>query len=301
VEQRRGVVLGVVAYLLWGAFPLYWPLLQPAGAFEILAHRLIWSLVVMGVLVVALRRTRQYAALVRTPRKLGLLAVAGVTVTINWATYIWAVNNGRVVEASLGYFINPLVTMLMGVVVLGERLRRLQWVALGVAAVAVAVLTLDYGRLPWIALILAFSFGSYGLAKKQAGAGAFESLALETSIVAPFALVYVLVLGARGTGHFTADGAGHTLLFVSAGIVTAVPLICFGAAAVRVSMVTLGMMQYLSPILQFGLGVFYDHESMPAGRWIGFGIVWVALALFTWEAYTHRRSQLARAAEAAAV
>ena len=301
MEQRRGVIFGVVAYLLWGTFPLYWPLLQPAGALEILAHRLIWSLVVMGLLVVCLRRTRQYAALVRNRRTLALLTLAGVVVTVNWATYIWGVNHGRVVETSLGYFINPLVTMLMGVAILGERLRRMQWVALGIAAVAVAVLTVDYGRLPWIALILAFSFASYGLAKKQAGAGAFESLALETSIVAPFALAYVLVLGARGEGHFTSDGAGHTLLFMSAGVVTAVPLICFGAAATRISMVLLGLLQYLTPTLQFGIGVFYDHEQMPAGRWLGFGIVWVALALFTWEAFAHRRSQLARAAEAAAV
>jgi chloramphenicol-sensitive protein RarD len=294
-------MLGACAYLMWGAFPLYWPLLQPAGAFEILAHRLIWSLVVMGLLVVALRRTRQYAALLRDRRRLMLLALAAVTITVNWATYIWGVNNGRVVETSLGYFINPLVTMLMGVVLLGERLRRMQWIALAIATVAVAVLTIDYGRLPWIALILAFSFGSYGLAKKQAGAGAFESLALETSLVAPFALIYLLVLGARGDGHFTSEGAGHTLLFMSAGIVTAVPLICFGASATRVSMVTLGLLQYLTPTLQFGIGVFYDHEHMPAGRWVGFAIVWVALALFTWEALHHRRTQLARAAEAAAV
>jgi chloramphenicol-sensitive protein RarD len=299
--SRTGLAAGVVAYVLWGLFPLYWPLLEPAGAFEILAHRLIWSLVVMGLLVVGLRRTRQYAAILRDRRTLALLAVAGVTVTVNWATYIWGVNHDRVVETSLGYFINPLVTMLMGVVILGERLRRLQWIALGVAAVAVVVLTLDYGRPPWIALILAFSFGSYGLAKKQAGAGAFESLAVETSLVAPFALVYVLTLGARGEGHFTSAGAGHTLLFLSSGVVTAVPLICFGAAATRVSMVTLGLLQYLAPILQFGLGVFYDHEHMPAGRWVGFAIVWVALALFTWEAFLYRRAQLARAAEAAAV
>lgn len=280
-EQRRGLILGVVAYLIWGAFPLYWPLLEPAGAFEILAHRLIWSLVVMTGLVIGLRRAPQFWALVRDRRTLGLLALAAVTVTTNWATYIWGVNHGRVVETSLGYFVNPLVTMLLGVLILRERMRPLQWCALGIAAVAVAVLTLDYGHVPWIALILACSFGTYGLAKKQARAGAFESLALETALVAPFALAYVVGLAAAGRSHFTSEGTGHTLLFVSAGVVTAVPLICFGAAATRVPLVTLGLLQYLAPILQLALGVLHFHEPMSTGRWVGFAIVWAALAVFT--------------------
>ncbi|SFC22933.1 chloramphenicol-sensitive protein RarD [Nocardioides terrae] len=291
-EHRKGVGLGVAAYVMWGAFPLYWPLLEPAGAFEILAHRLVWSLVVMTVLVVVLRRTRQFHRLVTTPRSLALLAAAGVTVSINWAGYIWGVNHGYVVETSLGYFINPLVTVLMGVLVLRERMRPLQWVAMGVGLLAVLVLAVDYGRPPWIALLLAFSFGSYGLLKKQANAGAFESLAVETAVVAPFALVYLLVLGATGEGHFTSEGAGHTLLFLSAGVVTAVPLICFGAAAVRVPLVVLGLLQYLAPVLQFALGVLHFHEDMPVGRWVGFGLVWVALVVFTWEALRFRRSQL---------
>jgi chloramphenicol-sensitive protein RarD len=290
VERSRGVLFGVLAYLLWGAFPLYWPLLEPAGAFEILAHRLIWSLVVMSGLVIALRRAPQFMALVRDRRTLGLLALAAVTVTCNWATYIWGVNHGRVVETSLGYFVNPLVTMLLGVLVLRERLRRLQWVAVGIAAVAVAVLTIDYGRLPWLALILALSFGTYGLAKKQAAAGAFESLALETAVMAPLALVYVVLLAARGESHFASDGAGHAWLFVSSGVVTAVPLILFGAAAVRVPLVTLGLLQYLAPILQFALGVLHFHEEMSAGRWIGFGIVWIALVVFTADSIRARRT-----------
>ena len=181
------------------------------------------------------------------------------------------------VETSLGYFINPLVTVLMGVLILGERLRPLQWVAMGVATLAVVVLTLDYGRLPWVALVLAFSFGTYGLAKKSANVGAVESLALETTLIAPFAAAYVGWLVATGHSNFASHGAGHALLLSSAGIVTAIPLICFGAAATRVSMVTLGLLQYLAPILQFALGVLYFHEDMPAGRWIGFVLVWVAL------------------------
>jgi chloramphenicol-sensitive protein RarD len=300
-ESRRGLLLGVTAYVLWGAFPLYWPLLEPAGAVEILAHRILWSLVTMGVLVVAVGRTSRLRAVLRDRRTSLLLTVAAAVVTVNWATYIWGVNNGRVVETSLGYFINPLVTVLMGVVILGERLRRLQWVAMGVAATAVAVLTLDYGRLPWVALVLAFSFGSYGLAKKTANVGPVESLTFETSVMAPVAAVYVGWLAANGESSFGAHGAGHALLFTTTGIVTAIPLICFGGAAIRVPMVTLGLLQYLAPILQFALGVLWFHEDMPAGRWIGFGLVWIALALFTVEAVTHRRRQLRLTVEASAI
>ncbi|WP_198289872.1 EamA family transporter RarD [Nocardioides sp. Iso805N] len=293
MERSRGVVFGVVAYLIWGAFPLYWPLLEPAGAFEILAHRLIWSLVVMTVLIIALRRTPQLLALVRDRRKLALLALAAVTVTCNWATYIWGVNHGRVVETSLGYFVNPLVTMLLGVLVLHERMRTVQWVAVGIATLAVVVLTVDYGRLPWLALVLALSFGTYGLAKKKADAGAFESLALETALMAPLALVFLVGLGLTGRSHFTSEGPGHAALFVSAGVVTVVPLICFGAAAVRVPLVTLGLLQYLAPILQFGLGVLHFHEDMSTGRWIGFAIVWVSLAVFTYDSLRARRPVVA--------
>jgi chloramphenicol-sensitive protein RarD len=298
-DQRRGLLLGVAAYGLWGGFPLYWPLLEPAGAIEILAHRVLWSMLTMGLLVVALRRTSQLRALVADRRTFLILAVAAFTITFNWATYIYGVNNDRVVETSLGYFINPLVTVLMGVFILGERLRPLQWVAVGVATLAVAVLALDYGRLPWVALVLAFSFGTYGLAKKSANAGAVESLALETTLIAPFAAAYVGWLVATGSSNFAAHGAGHALLLCSAGIVTAIPLICFGAAATRVSMVTLGLLQYLAPILQFALGVFYFHEAMPAGRLVGFAMVWVALAMFTYEANAHRRRQLRLTALAA--
>jgi chloramphenicol-sensitive protein RarD len=296
-EHRKGVALGVAAYVMWGAFPLYWPLLEPAGAFEILAHRLVWSLLVMAALVVAMRRTVQLRRLVSTPRTLGLLSLAGVTVSINWAGYIWGVNHGYVVETSLGYFINPLVTVLMGVLVLRERMRPAQWAAVGVGLVAVLVLAVDYGRPPWIALLLAFSFGTYGLLKKTANAGAVESLALETAVVAPLALLYLIWLGATGDGHFTSEGAGHTALFISAGVVTAVPLICFGGAAVRVPLVVLGLLQYLTPVLQFALGVLHFHEDMPLGRWIGFGLVWVALTIFTYEAIRYRRSQLRDMAE----
>ncbi|UMG93820.1 EamA family transporter [Nocardioides sp. TF02-7] len=184
--------------------------------------------------------------------------------------------------------------------ILQERLRPLQWVALGVGFAAVVVLTWGYGRPPWVALVLAFSFGTYGLAKKSAGVGAVESLTFETAVIAPFALVFLLWLGADGGAHFTGEGAGHVLLLVSSGIVTAVPLLCFGGAATRIPMTSLGLLQYLAPILQFGLGVTVLGEHMPAERWIGFGLVWLALAVFTFEALQHRRRQLTLVAEASA-
>ncbi|HWJ68245.1 MAG TPA: EamA family transporter RarD [Nocardioides sp.] len=300
-EARRGFLLGVIAYTLWGAFPLYWPLLEPSGPVEILAHRMVWSLVVMALLIAVLRRRAALAAVLRDRRTTLLLVVAAVTITSNWGTYIYGVNSDRVVETSLGYFINPLVTVLMGVVVLGERLRPAQWWAMGIGAVAVVVLSIDYGRPPVIALVLAFSFGTYGLAKKSAGVGAIESLAFETAVIAPFALAFLLWLGATGQGHFTGEGAGHVALLVASGVVTAIPLLCFGAAATRVSMTTLGLLQYLAPVLQFLLGVTLLGEHMPPGRWIGFTLVWLALAVFTVEALRHRRRTLALAAEASAV
>jgi chloramphenicol-sensitive protein RarD len=288
-DSRRGLLLGTTAYVLWGAFPLYWPLLEPGGAIEILSHRILWSMLTMGVLVFLFGRRSQLRAIWADRRVRLLLVVAAATISFNWATYIYGVNSGRVVETSLGYFINPLVTVLMGVVLLKERLRPLQWVAMGVGFVAVSVLTWDYGRLPYVALILAFSFGTYGLAKKTANVGAVESLAFETAVIAPFAAAYLLWLGATGAAEFGANGPGHALLYTTTGIVTAIPLICFGAAATRVSMVSLGLLQYLAPLLQFGLGVVVFREDMPTGRWIGFILVWIALAIFTFEVVNYRR------------
>lgn len=297
-DSRRGLSFGVAAYAMWGVFPLYWPLLEPAGALEILAHRVLWSAVTIGLLVLVMRRTPHLRAIVADHRVRLLLTLAAAVISVNWLTYIWGVTHDHVVETSLGYFINPLVTVLMGVLILGERLRPLQWVALGFATVAVLVLTLDYGRLPWVALVLAFTFGSYGLCKKTANVGAVESLAFETAVIAPFAGAYLAWLAFTGASNFSTHGFDHTLLFMSTGIVTAVPLICFGAAATRVSMVTLGLLQYLAPIIQFALGVLYFHEDMPAGRWIGFVLVWIALVMFTVEAVNHRRRQLRLTVEA---
>ena len=300
-DSRRGLIFGASAYTLWGTFPLYWTLLEPGGAIEILAHRIVWSVLTMAVILVLARRVHHFRALVRDRCRLLLISCAAVVITVNWGGYIWGVNNGRVVETSLGYFINPLVTVLMGVLVLGERLRRLQWIAMAIAFVAVVVLTVDYGRPPWVALVLAFSFGTYGLLKKQAGVGAVESITLETMVIAPFAAAYIGWLVAAGQSNFGTHGLGHALLLTTTGIITAVPLMLFGAAAIRVSMVSLGLLQYLAPTIQFALGLLVFREDMPASRWIGFGLVWVALVIFTVEAVNHRRRQLRLVAEASAI
>ena len=278
-EQRRGVALGAAAYLLWGLFPLYWPLLEPAGAVEILAHRVVWSLVVVAAVLVVQRRWRWIGALGR--RRVALLVAAALFIAVNWATYIYGVNTGQVVETSLGYFVNPLVTVGLGVLVLHERLRATQWAAVGIAGVAVVVLTLDYGRPPWIALVLAVSFGLYGLLKKQVGIGAVDSLAVETAVLFAPALAYLVLLAGRGSGTFGAAGSGHALLLVSTGLVTAVPLLFFGAAATRVPLTVIGLLQYLAPVMQFLIGVLLYREPMPASRIAGFALVWLALVLLT--------------------
>lgn len=300
-DQRRGFLLGVAAYSMWGVFPLYWTLLEPAGAVEILAHRVAWSLLVMAGLTIALRRTSQLRAIFRSPRLLVLLTVASVVIGLNWGGFIWGVNNHRVVEVSLGYFINPLVTVLLGVLVLGERLRPPQWTAIGIATLAVVGLTIDYGHPPWVAFLLAGSFGTYGLAKKKAGVDAVESLTFETMVLTPIALGYLGWLWADGSASFGSHGLPHALLLASTGLVTAVPLICFGAAAIRVSMTTIGLLQYLAPTIQFALGVLVFDEQMTPVKWFGFALVWLALVIFTTEALRQRGRQLRLAAEASAV
>ncbi|MDT0387549.1 EamA family transporter RarD [Streptomyces sp. DSM 41921] len=300
-ERHIGLLNGFAAYGMWGLVPLYWPLLKPAGATEILAHRMVWSLVFVGAALLVLRRWAWAGELLRQPRKLGLITVAATVITVNWGLYIWAVNSGHVVEASLGYFINPLVTIAMGVLLLKERLRPAQWAAVGTGCAAVVVLTIGYGRLPWISLCLAFSFATYGLVKKKVNLGGVESLAAETAIQFLPALGFLVWLGTRGEATFAAEGAGHALLLASAGIVTALPLVCFGAAAIRVPLSTIGLLQYLTPVFQFLLGVFYFHEEMPPERWAGFALVWLALALLTGDALrTARRASRALTTEISA-
>jgi chloramphenicol-sensitive protein RarD len=288
-NQRLGYLFGLGAYLSWGFFPLYFKLLRPSGAVEILAHRVIWSAAFVALLLIATRRLRRL-------RVVPGILLAAVLIAINWGTYIYGVNTDRVVETSLGYFITPLVMAVLGVLVLRERLRPAQWAAVGVGAVAVAVLTVDYGQPPYIALVLGASFSSYALIKKRIALPAAEGLLVESSALALPAAVYLGVLGGRGDTTF--HGPGHTALLVLAGVITAVPLLLFAGAANRIPMIGLGILQYVAPIIQLASGVLIFHEPMPEARLAGFALVWVALAIFTADAV--RKARVA-AAEPATV
>lgn len=281
-ETKKGTLYGFLAHMSWGLLPIYFHSLEPASAIEILAHRIVWSLVFCLILGV-IARDRSWIPLLRAPRRLLLLSAAASVLAINWGVYIYAVTTENVVESSLGYFINPIILVLMGVLILRERLRPLQWAAIGLAVAAVLVITIDYGRLPWIALTLAFSFATYGFIKKHVGASidALPSMTIETVVLAPFALIAVVVIQMSGNGTFLTEGAGHTGMLLSTGVVTAVPLILFAAAARRVTLVTMGMLQFLAPALQFISGVFLLGESVPPSRWVGFSLVWIALVLLT--------------------
>jgi chloramphenicol-sensitive protein RarD len=295
-DQQLGYLYGFAAYLLWGFFPLYIRLLRPSGAVEILAHRVIWSLAFVALLLTGLRNWRFLRRLARRPRVLAGVAVAAALIGVNWGAYIYGVNSERVVETSLGYFITPLVTVLLGVVALNERLRRAQWVAVGTGAAAVAVLTVDYGQPPYIALILAASFGSYGLIKKRLGLPAAEGLLVESGVLALPALAYLGWLGAHGDARV--GSTGHAALLALAGVVTAVPLLLFAGAANRVPLIGLGILQYIAPILQLAIGVLIFHEPMPPARLAGFALVWAALVIFTADGIrqARRRSALTAAA-----
>ncbi|MEU5788143.1 EamA family transporter RarD [Micromonospora purpureochromogenes] len=286
---RLGYLYGFGAYLLWGFFPIYLKLLRPAGPVEILAHRIVWSVAFVALLLAAMRNIGFLRALARRPRTLAAIGVAAALIAVNWGTYIYGVNSDRVVETALGYFINPLVVVLLGVFVLRERLRPAQWAALGVGAAAVVVLTVDYGRLPYLALTLAFSFAGYGLVKKRLGLPAAEGLFVESAVLALPALAYLGWLARRGESTFGHVSLGHTLLLVLAGAATAVPLLLFAGAANRLPLSGLGMLQYLAPILQLGCGVLIFHEPMPPARLAGFALVWLALIVFTLDAVRNTR------------
>jgi chloramphenicol-sensitive protein RarD len=296
-ERRKGLAFGLSAYLLWGLFPLYWPLLEPAGALEILANRILWSFVLLLAVVAVLRRPAWAHAVLRDRRRMVLLAAAAATVSLNWGTYIYGVNSDQVVQTSLGYFINPLVSIVFGVALLHEALRRWQWVAVGLGAAAVVVLTADYGHPPWIALVLALSFGTYGLLKKTLDMGTVESLTVETGLLVIPALVFLAWLTTSGGDTVASEGWDHAALMMTTGVVTAVPLLFFGAAATRVPLTWIGLMQYLAPVLQFAIGVFVYHEPMPASRWVGFALVWSALVVVAAESVMNRSTAARRAME----
>lgn len=304
-SARQGYLFGALAYLCWGLFPLYWKLLRPSSPGELLAQRIVWSFVFVLLVIGATRGWRRIGGLFRQRQTLGLVALAAMLITINWGSYIYGVNTDRVIETSLGYFINPLVTVLLAVVVLRERLRPAQWTAIGVGAAAVAVLTVDYGHVPYLALTLAMSFGAYGLIKKRLNVPALDGLGLESGALVLPALAFILVLAGRGESSFGHVSAGHTALVVISGVVTAVPLLLFAGAANRIPLSAIGLLQYLAPILQLACGVLIFHEPMPLARLAGFALVWLALAVFTVDGVRHvratRRTTTVDIAEPAAV
>ena len=275
-ERSLGLIFGLSAYLLWGLFPLYWPLLKPASAYEIVAHRAIWTLVFCLVVLAFHKKLRKTISRIREPKIFfGLLATSAL-ISVNWIVYIWATNAGHVVEASLGYYINPLVIIAFGVLLLKEKMRPGQWVAVGIATIGVAVLTIDYGRLPWIALALAISWGSYGVIKKVLDLGALEGLTIETMLsFIPYA-TFLLILQSNGTGQF-GQHWGLSILLISAGAITAIPLLLFNGSTTRLPYTVIGLLQYITPTIQFSIGVWVRHEEMSAARWAGFAIIWCAL------------------------
>ena len=293
-HQRRtpaasGLLYGLSAYMLWGLFPLFWPLLEPANSLEITACRIVFCFAVIAALL-ALRH--ELGGMRRLDRSTVLrLCAAGIAIALNWGVYIWGVNNGHVIETSLGYFINPLVTIGLGVVILHERLRAIQWIAVGLGVTAVAVLSFDYGRPPWIALVLACSFGTYGFIKKGVRASPPEGLLVEGAITAVPALIVLAVLALTGSATFTGHAAnpGHILLLISAGPVTALPLLLFAGAATRLPLSTMGLLQYVTPVMQFAIGVLILREATSFALLCGFALVWIALAILGFDGVRHSR------------
>ena len=276
-EYSLGLLFGFSSYIIWGLFPLYWPLLEPANPLEIVSHRAVWTLVFCLIVLALSKQIRTTLVVMKNPKTMAALLLSTILVSINWITYIWAVNNGHVVEAALGYYINPLIIIAFGVILLREKMRPLQWVAVAIAAVGVLVLTIDYGRLPWVAISLALSWGSYGLVKKKLNLGALEGLAIETLISFIPYVGYLIFLGNQGTGQFGHDPL-LTILLISAGAVTAIPLLLFNGSTTRLPYSTIGLLQYITPTIQFSIGVWLRHEDMPTARWIGFIVIWFALA-----------------------
>ncbi|MGM0385077.1 MAG: EamA family transporter RarD [Actinomycetota bacterium] len=287
---RSGAALGMAAYLLWGLFPLYFRLLERSGPFEIVAHRALWSLVFCALALTVLTRWDQVRTAARDRRGTAMLAAGGLLVAVNWTLYVWGVNTGRTLDAALGYYINPLLTALLGVLLLGERLRTAQWVAFVLGGAAVVVLVVAYGEVPVVAFGVATSFALYGLVKNRAGRSvpALPGLALETAAIAPLALAFLVWLEWRGADTVELLSP-YGLLMATSGIVTAVPLLLFAAAAARIPLVTIGMIQYLTPTLQFLVGWLLFHEPMPPERWAGFVLVWIAVTLFAVDGARHHR------------
>jgi chloramphenicol-sensitive protein RarD len=287
--MQRGYWYAVGAYVTWGLFPIYWKWLQHISALQLIGHRVVWSCLMLLAIIALSRQWKAFRSSFSDRRALAIYAFAGVLIAINWTIYVWAVNSNFIVETSLGYFINPLVNILLGILVLGERLRLGQWAAIGLAAAGVLYLTLAYGSLPWISLALACTFGLYGLMKKMAPLGAVHGLALETSILLIPALVYLFIEHSNGRGAFVHGGAVTDLLIIGAGPVTTIPLLFFAGATRRVPLSMIGLFQYIAPTMQFLIGVFLFHEPFTRSRLIGFALVWLALLLSAVEGVIHSR------------
>jgi chloramphenicol-sensitive protein RarD len=287
--MNKGILNGIAAYALWGFFPIYWKLLHQVPALQVIGHRIGWSFILLIAFILLTKQWKDFRSAALTPKTLAIYSIAGVLLTVNWLVYVWGVNAGFIVETSLGYFINPLLSVLLGVIFLRERLRPVQWIPVALAATGVIYLTLAYGRLPWIALTLAFSFGFYGFVKKLAPLGSLYGLTLETGIVFPVALIYLAFVEFSGAGAFLHDGALIDALLIGAGLVTTIPLLMFAAAAKQIPLTVLGILQYIAPTLQFLIGVFVYHELFGESRLIGFGLVWLALVIFWVESYLAKR------------
>ena len=280
--KDRGILYAVGAYIAWGFFPIYWKLLTHVPALQLLGHRILWSFVLLSVIILLARRWKDFRSRL-TPRILRIYLAAALLIGVNWLTYVWAINAGFIIETSLGYFINPLLSVLLGVIFFRERLRPLQWVPIGLAAAGVLYLTLTYGSLPWIALTLAVTWGFYSLVKKAAPLGSLYGVALETGILFLPALGFLIFADISGSGIFLHTGIQTDLLLAGAGAVTTIPLLMFASAARRISLSTIGILQYISPTLQFLTGFVIFHEPFSRSRLIGFGIVWLALIIFILE------------------
>ncbi|GAA1462233.1 EamA family transporter RarD [Nocardiopsis exhalans] len=297
-ETNRGVVLGATAFLMWGFAALYWPFLSASEPSEVLAHRMVWALLAMCVFLLLARRGWSWLPQVlRSPRQLLLVAAAAVLISVNWWGFIYSVSITQTLQASLAYFINPLMTVCLGVVFFAERLRAAQWVAVGLGVVAVGVMTVAYGSTPWLSLLMASSFAAYGAVKKYVSLDGMQSLTVETLMMFLPALGFVLYLEATGAGTAFSVSPGHTALLVGGGFVTALPLLLFGLAARRVPLSVIGMLQFIAPTMMFLIGWLIQGEEMPLSRWIGFLFVWLAVCVF---AYDQIRSSRARSAVARA-
>jgi chloramphenicol-sensitive protein RarD len=294
--MSEGVWYAVCAYVCWGLFPIYWKQLDRVPALQLIGHRILWSFVMLAAIVGATRQWRAFRCASFNTPVLRVYAVAAALVTVNWFTFVWAVNSGYVVETSLGYFINPLVNVLFGVLFLHERLRLVQWIAIGLAAAGVFYLTVLYGSLPWIALVLALSFGSYGLVKKKGLLGSVHGLALETAILTPLAMAYLMYVERGGEGALLHGGLRSDLLLLGTGAVTTIPLLFFASAVQRIPLSLLGVLQYIAPTMQFLLGVLLYREPFTPAQFVGFAMVWAALIVLGVEGFlVHRRGLVSAA------